>query len=114
MFAVLLAGGSGIFFYAKFAQAANFNFVQSTWVGGVDLITTASHYTDQSTWNKYNSSTGVTMGSTVQLTPAPFTFTDSGATSTTAAFTINGGSFVSGANTNTVSSSGHVILDVQQ
>ena len=115
MFSVFLAIASGVFFYTKFAQAATFNFVQSSWTGGADLINPGTHYLNQTNWTKYASSTGLVMGNTVQLTAAPFTFTDDDATSTSASFTITGGSFLAGTNSNTVTAGdGRVILGVQQ
>ncbi len=92
----------GVFSYNLSVYAATYNFVQSSWIGGVDTVSVASHPANQSNWTKFSTSTDLVTGSSVQLTlTAPKIFIDDGATSTTA-YTAFGGGFSNGANVSTV------------
>ncbi len=91
-----------VFSYNLSVYAATYNFVQSSWIGGVDTVSVATHPTNQSNWTKFSTSTDLVTGSSVQLTlTSPKTFIDDGATSTTA-YTAFGGGFSNGANVSTV------------
>ena len=94
---------ANIFSYNTTAFAATYNFVQSSWAGGLDGGTTATSAANQSNWTKYATSTGLTMGTTVQIPQAAYTFTDDGATSTSPSIAAYGGGFANGTSASTAS-----------
>ncbi|MFH1956104.1 MAG: hypothetical protein ABIJ28_00430, partial [Patescibacteria group bacterium] len=66
-FLVFLVLGSFIFDYQAIL-GATYHWAQSSWSGGADTITTASHATDQSNWTKYYSaSTTISAGTNLTL-----------------------------------------------
>ena len=83
--------------------AATYNFVQSSWAGGLDGGVVATHAANQSNWTQYATSTGLTMGTTVQIPSTNYTFTDDGATSTSPSIAAYGGGFANGTSITTVS-----------
>ena len=83
--------------------AATYNFVQSSWAGGLDGGVVATHASNQSNWTKYATSTGLTMGAAVQIPSTNYTFTDDGATSTSPSIAAYGGGFANGTSISTVS-----------
>ncbi|HUY05531.1 MAG TPA: hypothetical protein VMV62_02325, partial [Candidatus Paceibacterota bacterium] len=94
---------ANVFSYNTTVLAATYNFVQSSWAGGLDGGTTATHASNQSNWTKYATSTGLTMGTAVQIPQATYTFTDDGATSTSPSIAAYGGGFTNGTSVSTVS-----------
>lgn len=102
----VIVGGSlflgAFFFIVGMVHSATFNFTQSSWIGGVDSVSVATHASNQSNWTKYATSTGLTVGSTVQLSPTSYVFTDDGVTSVIPTTTIGGGGFANGTNSSTV------------
>jgi hypothetical protein len=65
-------------------------------------VSIATHASNQSNWNKYATSTGLEVGSTLQLTSTTFAFTDDGATSTSPSSPTSGGGFSNGTLSNTI------------
>lgn len=113
VFGAFFIVGSVFSFDASIVYAATYNFVQSGWSGGLDAGTVATHTLNQSNWGKYSTSTGLTMGSTVQIPLSSYTFTDDGATSTSPTATTFGGGFSNGINTSTIVSGSGVGASVQ-
>ncbi len=98
---------TSLFSYNTFVYAATYNFTQSSWAGGADAVSVATHPTNESNWTKFATSTNVVAGSTVQLAPTSYIFTDDGATSTSPTAAAFGGGFGNGTNASTtVSGSG--------
>lgn len=95
-FAVILSTAGGIFLLAKIAQAATYNFNQSSWVGGA-TANTATHTSNQTGWTQYSSATTTIATTTVSIQSTSYSFTDDGATSTTPALSgSKGGGFSNG------------------
>jgi len=81
--------------------AATYGWVQSTWSGGADTVSTATHTSNQSGWIKYYSKDSVISTAGNQLYLA--TTSDSTTDTATADFT-------GGTNTNTVGASNELIM----
>jgi len=63
----VIVGTVSLLFPVGFAKATSYVFEQTTWVGGVDTVSTASHTSDRTGWTKYYSSSGVTAGTELTL-----------------------------------------------
>ncbi|MFA5840748.1 MAG: hypothetical protein WC847_00520 [Candidatus Paceibacterota bacterium] len=103
VFAIILVGMSGIFLYGKFIQASPFNFVQSSWSGGI-TGNTAVHPTNQTGWTEYDQNSSVTAGATITLPSVAKTFTDDGTIIIPGGITPTGGGFSNGTLTDTTMS----------
>src|SRR3989344_2008382 len=87
--------------------AATYDFVQSSWAGGVSG-TTATHVSDQSCWTYYSTSTaGISAGANISVATSSFWFTDDGTTSTSTPDNYaTGGDFNDGTTASTTVSGG--------
>ncbi|MCF7843409.1 hypothetical protein K9M47_00755 [Candidatus Gracilibacteria bacterium] len=84
------------FIVLTFVHSATYSFTQSSWTGGADTTATSTHASNQTNWNKYYSSTGLEVNSTVSLPVTSYAFTDDGATSTSPTASTTGGGFLNG------------------
>jgi DNA-binding beta-propeller fold protein YncE len=103
----------GVLLYHSLVYAATYTFTQSSWSGGIDAVSVATHASNQTNWTKYNSaSTTISAGSSVTLGTASYTFTDDTTTSVSPSGgpTTSGGDFDSGTNSSTAVSGGSVVL----
>lgn len=91
-----------VFFPGSRTLGATYTWVQSSWAGGVDAVTTATHDLNKTNWNKFFSKdTNIAATSNLQLVQ-----TDGATTQTSEA------DFNAGTKTNTIVTNGSIKLDM--